>query len=88
MNLTPKQIRAFYAQADLKLSRKEQQMQAPFAVGSVVENFGAVVRVEALDSERGLLVVIIPWVCPTRGAQGGVGQRYYAQPAKCKLLRA
>jgi hypothetical protein len=62
------------------------QVARPIEVGDIVLNFGAVVRVEQIDAERGLLVRIIPWQ-RWDGArwvqQGGVGQRYFANPAKC-----
>lgn len=54
----------------------------PLQVGSIVQNFGAVVRID-LITERGALVTIIPWVRDGI-AQGGVGQRYYADLAKCE----
>lgn len=58
------------------------QVARPLNVGDIVENFGAVVRVESIDPERGALVSIIPFVRDGK-AQGGVGQRYYANPALC-----
>lgn len=67
------------------------QAAQPIEVGSIVSNFGAVVRVEQIDAERGLLVRIIPWQrwLDTKWVQqGGVGQRYYANPAKCAPITA
>ncbi len=49
-----------------------------FNVGQVLRNFGAIVKVVAIDSELGLLVEIIDF-----NGQGGVGQKYYANPSKC-----
>jgi hypothetical protein len=62
-------------------------MQFPknLVVGAVVENFGAIVRVEALDAERGVLVRVIPWFDGAR-SQGGVGQRFFADPSKCRVV--
>jgi len=54
--------------------------------GEIVKNFSAIVRVEVIE-ERGALVTIIPWTL-NGVAQGGVGQRYYADPAKCSRLSA
>lgn len=62
------------------------QAAQPFQVGDIVQNFGAIVRIESIDAERGLLVRIIPWQRWIDGRwvqQGGVGQRYFANPAKC-----
>jgi len=56
-------------------------------VGDIVENCGAIVRVEEIDPVRGLLVVIIPWTNKDGIAQGGVGQRYYAAADKCRLVK-
>jgi hypothetical protein len=52
---------------------------AEVKVGDIVSNFGAIVRVEAIDQQRGLLVRII--------AGGGKGSRYHADPAKCLPVR-
>jgi hypothetical protein len=51
-------------------------------VGDIVRNFGAIARVDLL-TERGALLTIIPWTL-NGVAQGGVGQRYYADPSKCE----
>jgi hypothetical protein len=53
-------------------------MSSSFNVGQLVKNFGAIVRVIAIDSKLGLLVEIIDV-----NGQGGVGQKYYANPSKC-----
>jgi hypothetical protein len=53
------------------------QVASQFKVGDIIENFGAICRVVAIDAQRGLLVTII--------ADGGKGQRYYANPSLCKL---
>ncbi len=77
-----------------RMNRKENKMTAlavtgqaaqPLQEGSIVSNFGAVVRVESIDAERGALVKIIPFI-KDGVAQGGVGQRYYANPEKCEAL--
>lgn len=47
--------------------------------GDIVSNFGAIVRILEVDQVRGLLVVIMP----TNG-QGGAGQKYFANPLKCR----
>jgi len=52
-----------------------------FTSGQVISNFGAIVRIVAIDSERGLLVEII-----AKDGQGGVGQRYFANPKCCKAI--
>lgn len=61
------------------------QAAQPIQVGDIVENFSAVVRVDAIDTEYGALVTIVPW---TRNGvmQGGIGQRYYADPNKCRVI--
>lgn len=66
----------------VRTSSPNSQAARLLKVGSIVSNFGAVARVELL-TERGALLTIIPW---TRDgvAQGGVGQRYYADPGKCE----
>lgn len=56
---------------------KTCQIASQFKVGDIIENFSAICRVEAIDVERGLLVTIV--------ADGGKGQRYYANPSLCKL---
>jgi hypothetical protein len=68
----------------VRTSSPESQA-AGLKVGDIVENFSAVVRVEALDPERGALVKIIPFI-RDNVAQGGVGQRYYAAPNLCRVL--
>lgn len=62
------------------------QVTRPIEVGNIVENFGAIARVD-LITERGLLLTIIPWI-KNGIAQGGVGQRYYADPARCERVAA
>ncbi len=57
---------------------------AGLKVGDIVRNFGAVVRVD-LITENGALVTIIPWTLNGVN-QGGVGQRYYANPNKCEKV--
>lgn len=68
-------------------SNQQAETAQAFSVGDVLENFGAIVQVIApLDAERGQLVRIIPAV--RNGVkQGGVGQRYFANPAKCVRIR-
>jgi len=63
-------------------SASNSQVARLLKVGDIVSNFGAVARVD-LITDRGALLTIIPW---TRNGvqQGGVGQRYYADPAKCE----
>jgi hypothetical protein len=60
------------------------QVSQPLEVGNIVRNFGAIVRVDLL-TDRGALVTIIPWML-NGIQQGGVGQRYYADPVKCERL--
>lgn len=55
-------------------------------VGDIVENCGAIVRVDEVDPVRGLLVEIIPWT-KDGVEQGGIGQRYYAAADKCRLVK-
>lgn len=47
--------------------------------GDLVENFGAIARVEAVDAERGLLLRAMP-------GQGfrASEDRWYADPARCR----
>jgi hypothetical protein len=73
--------------ANMTARADKGQVARPFQVGDIVSNFGAMVRVEQIDPERGLLVRIIPWQRWIEGRgwvqQGGVGQRYFANPAMC-----
>jgi hypothetical protein len=57
-------------------------MTTNFQIGDRVQNFGAIVDVLAIDAERGLLVAFAD-VVENGVRQGGIGQRYYAEPAKC-----
>jgi len=50
---------------------------------SLLVNFGALVRFIAIDTERGLLVEIAD-ISRNGIGQGGAGERYYADPAKCR----
>ena len=52
------------------------------AVGEIVENFGSLGRVEAIDPERGILLRAMP------GQGFGPGaDRWHADPAKCRPVR-
>jgi hypothetical protein len=61
------------------------QAAQPIQVGDIVENFSAVVRVDEIHPEYGLRVTIVPWV-KNGIQQGGVGQRYYADASKCRVI--
>jgi hypothetical protein len=61
------------------------QAAQPIQVGDIVSNFSAVVRVDELHAEYGALVTIIPWMRDGI-MQGGIGQRYYADPSKCRVI--
>ncbi len=63
------------------------QAAQPYQVGDIVSNFGAIGQIELIDAERGLLVRIIPWV-KDGVRQGGVGQRYFADPSCLRKLAA
>lgn len=47
-------------------------------VGELVENFGVVARVKALDAERGVLLSAVDF---------GGNVRWFADPAKCRPVR-
>ena len=67
------------------MSNSAYTNRADFKVGEIVSNFGAVVRIEKLDNELGMLVQIIPAEKDGK-TQGGAGQRFYANPAFCERI--